>query len=87
MKYVLILIDKASTHLYEYGLCILNEQYLLQAMEKIINDIGCKPRIMRADRYFKVVGGSVALYLGSPTICDNVLHTTLVSGAPGGYQN
>ena len=56
-------------------------------MKYFINDIGCKPTIIRADRDFKLIGGSVASYLETPTLYDNVIKTTHVSGAPDGRQN
>lgn len=87
IRYVLVLIDKASTHLYKYGLKTLKEQSILQAMASFINDIGCKPTIMRADMGFKLIGGTVASYLDTPTVRDNTIETTHVSGAPDGRQN
>lgn len=87
VRYVLVLIDKASKHLYEYGLKTLKEQSILQAMKNFINDIGCKPTIMRADRDFKLIGGKVASYLETPSVEDNHIVTTHVSGAPDGRQN
>ena len=87
VRYVLVLIDKASTHIYEYGLKTLKPQSLLQAMKTFINDIGCKPSEMRADRDFKLIGGSISSYLKYPEIRDNKLHTTHVSGAPDGRRN
>ena len=87
VRCVLLLIDKATTCMYEYGLKTLKEQSILQAMKLFINDIGCKPTIMRADRDFKLIGGAVASYLETPTVLDNVIQTTHVSGAPDGRQN
>ena len=33
VKYILVLIDKGTSHIYEYGLRTLKEQSLLQAMK------------------------------------------------------
>ena len=87
VRYVLVLIDKATTHLYEYGLKTIKQQSILQAMKNFINDIGCKPTIMRADRDLKLIGGEVASYLETPTLHNNTITTTHVSGAPDGRQN
>ena len=56
-------------------------------MKTFINNIGCKPSEMRADRDFKLIGGSISSYLKYPEIRDNKLHTTHVSGAPDGRRN
>ena len=87
VKYVLVLISNPYSYIFEYGLKTLKEQFILQAMKQFINDIGCKPKCMRADRDFKLIGGQVAAYLESPTVCDNQLHTTKVHGALDGRQN
>ena len=42
---------------------------------------------MRADRNFKLIGGSIALYLKTPTLDNNVIQTKHMSGAPDGRQN
>ena len=42
---------------------------------------------MRADRDFKLIGGKVASYLETPSVHDNHIETTHVSGAPDGRQN
>ena len=56
-------------------------------MKNFINDIGCKPIIMRADRDFKLIGGKVVSYLETPSVHENHIETTHVSGAPNGRQN
>ena len=56
-------------------------------MKTFINGIGCKPTIMRADRDFKLIGGEVASYLETPTLHNNTISTTHVSGVPAGRQN
>ena len=87
IRYVLVLIDKATNHLYEYGLKTLKPQSLLIAMKQFINDLGCKPQYMRADRDFKLIGGEVASFLETPTVQNGQTHTTQVAGAPEGRQN
>ena len=87
VKYVLIIINKGTSHIYEYGSHTLKEQSLFQAMKQIINDIRCKLRLIRADHDFKLIGGQVASYLESPKMCDDTIHTTHIAGAPDGRQN
>ena len=58
------------------------EASLLTAMKRFINDIGMKPQRMIADRDFKLIGGAVANFLETPEIIDDIIHTTLVAGAP-----
>ena len=58
-----------------------------KAIKSFINDIGCTPTIMCADRDFKLIGGSVASYLETLTLHDNVIQTPHVSGAPDGHRN
>lgn len=85
--YVLVLIDKAITHLYAYGLQTHKQKSILQAMEAFINDIGCKSTIMWADRDFKLIGGEGASHLETTTLHNKTIDTNYVSGAPDGHQN
>ena len=87
VKYVLLLITKEKKHLYEYPLRTLKEQSIRQALQLFINDLGYKPKYMLADRDFKLIGGAVETYLTTPTVQNNELQTTHVSGAPENRQN
>ena len=57
VKYVLLFITKEKKHLYEYPLRTLKEQSIRQALQLFINDLGYKPKVMLADRDFKLIGG------------------------------
>ena len=55
-------------------------------MKKFINDLGCKPQRMVADRDFKLIGGAVSEYLETPTLENGQIKSTQVTGAPDGRQ-
>ena len=87
VRYVLVLIDKKTSHIWEYGLKTVKEQSILAAVKQFVNDLGCKPRRMVADRDFKLIGGAVSQYLTTPTLENNEIKTTQVTGAPDSRQN
>ena len=66
VKYVLVLLDKSTKHLYEYGLRTVKEESILRAIKLFINELGVIPERMVADRDFKLISGKVADFLQTP---------------------
>ncbi len=62
VRYTLLLVDKYSKYKFVYGLKNLNDS-ILNAMKKFITDVGVKPKLIRTDFDYKLMGGDVASFL------------------------
>ena len=71
-----------NCHTYESSLISLKDTEILKAMQLFDTKIGHKPKIMLADRDFKLIGGIVADYLQlDPNNIDQP-NVSQVSGVP-----